>query len=253
RRIEPKFQVVATRFSASADRIADSMGADFTGYLPYDRLTDVRRALDALRPDLLVFSKLDVWPELAAQAANRGIQVALVAGTVDPGSARMGMTRHFTRRGYAAIDMAAVVSAADGERLAFLGTRPDRIVVTGDPRVDSVLEVIESLQPEWAGQRDPSLLVAGSTWPADESALLDALQVVRRAHPDARLLLVPHQPTPDRIASIISRASAAGLKASRWERSSPAGTVVQYVDQVGMLAALYSLGSVAYVGGGFGR
>lgn len=253
RRIAPRFQVVATRFSASADRLADTMGADFTGYLPYDRLGDVNRALRALDPTMLVFSKLDLWPELATRAAATGARVALVAGSVDPGSARLGWTRHFTRRGYAAVDLAAVISNADGERLTMLGTPAERIVVTGDPRVDSVLDRVEQLRSEWPESPDPALLVAGSTWPEDESVLLDALQSVRHSHADARILMVPHEPSPERIAHIVTLAEARGLTTARWERGLAITAAVTWVDQVGTLAALYSLGATAYVGGGFGR
>ncbi|HRP09221.1 MAG TPA: glycosyltransferase N-terminal domain-containing protein, partial [Gemmatimonadales bacterium] len=233
RRIRPDCQVVATRFSASAERIAESMGADFTGYLPYDRVGDVRRALAALQPDLLVFSKLDVWPELASQASESGVGVALVAGSVDPGSARLGsMSRHFTRRGYEAIDLAAVISEQDGDRLVRLGTPAERILVAGDPRVNSVLESVEQLRPRWPADPDPSLMVAGSTWPADEAHLLAALRIIRDSGTDARLLVVPHEPVADRIAGIVASAAGFGMKCTRWQRDGGSGEAVQYVDQV---------------------
>ena len=96
-------------------------------------------------------------------------------------------------------------------------------------------------------------MVAGSTWPADEAVLLMAFAALRRQHPAARLILVPHEPTEAHIEAIVRGAAAAGLP--RPERLSEATGPVPLlvVDQIGVLAALYGAGAVAYVGGGFGR
>ena len=48
----PDAQVVYTFFSPSAERFARTVPADFADYLPLDAPADVRRALDALRPDV---------------------------------------------------------------------------------------------------------------------------------------------------------------------------------------------------------
>lgn len=253
RRIRPDFQAVFTHFSASADRLESSMPADFSGYLPYDRQGDVIESLEALRPALLVFAKLDVWPELATQASLRGCRVALIAGSVDPGSARLGaIASAVARRGYQAIEIAAAISEEDGRRLVQLGVDPARVVVTGDPRIDSVLDGIRETRGSGEVTADPSLMVAGSTWPVDEQMLLSALATVRNSHPEARLLLVPHEPSNERVAEIVAHASALGLDTAIWSEDSPITAAVTVVDRLGVLARLYRLGGFAYVGGGFG-
>ena len=257
RTLRPELQVVATRFSASAERLAATMPADVTEYLPYDRRHEVARVLTALRPELLVFAKLDVWPELATQAAATGAHVALVAASVDPGSARLRWpARTLARRGYAALGLVAAIAPDDAERLARLGADPARLVVTGDPRVDVVLETVEAARrasPQLIDSTDEFALVAGSTWPRDEVVLLAAFAQVRRQHPAARLILVPHEPTADHIAALETRASEYGLATARWDGNRRDGAVVEIVDRMGLLSALYASGSMAYVGGGFGE
>lgn len=256
RTLRPDLQAVATRFSASAQRLSATMQADVTEYIPYDRRRDVTRALAALRPDLLVFAKLDVWPELATCAASQGTRVALIAGSVDPGSARLGwLARALARRGYAALELAGAISAEDAGRLVLLGTDRDRIVITGDPRVDAVLDTVATAERErgdTAENGDPNVLVAGSTWPEDEAVLLEALVAVRRWHPEARMIIVPHEPTPAHITALEHRAKDRNLSVARWTEDSPGGAAVQWVDRMGVLTALYAHGAVAYVGGGFG-
>lgn len=251
RRLRPDTQVIVTRFSASADRLGPSEDADFTGYLPYDRHHEMAEVLEALDPAVLVFAKVDVWPELTTLAAARGTRVALVAATVDPGSARLGwLGRTMAIRGYRALDVAAAISAEDAARLERLGTPRARITVTGDPRVDVVLEGVDRHRE--GASHDESLLVAGSTWPGDESVLLDALVATRRDHPEARLVIAPHEPTADHLAILEREIASRGLASTRWSAEGARMDAVQVVDQMGVLAALYGRGAIAYVGGGFG-
>ncbi|PYO92891.1 MAG: 3-deoxy-D-manno-octulosonic acid transferase, partial [Gemmatimonadetes bacterium] len=60
----PDWQLAFTFFSPSAERLARNLPVDIADYLPLDRPSEVSAVLDALQPTALVFSKLDVWPEL---------------------------------------------------------------------------------------------------------------------------------------------------------------------------------------------
>jgi 3-deoxy-D-manno-octulosonic-acid transferase len=83
--------------------------------------------------------------------------------------------------------------------------------------------------------------------------LLAAFKTVRDSHSEARLVLVPHEPTPAHLTRLDGAAARHGLQVPVREStgSGPASLVV--VDRVGALATIYSGAVVAYVGGGFGR
>jgi 3-deoxy-D-manno-octulosonic-acid transferase len=256
RRLSPECQVVYTHFSPSAQDFAHRLDVDVADYLPYDLPENAERLLSSLKPDLLVFAKLDLWPELSTRTSFSGARVAMVAATVSPGSGRLRWpARALLRPGYQAVDAAAAISPADATRLALLGVAPERIRVLGDPRFDSVIEKVRSM-----GSRDPLLrwgegaptMVAGSTWPPDESVLLTAFAGIRRIHPEARLILVPHEPTRGHLQTIDRDAARAGLPRPVRLSEAQAAAPLLLVDRVGILAALYGAGSMAYVGGGFG-
>ena len=257
RRLVPRCQLVYTHFSPSAEPLARRLTVDAADYLPYDLPEAADLLLGALIPDLLVFSKLDLWPELATRAASAGTSVALVAATVSPGSGRLRWpARALLRAGYEAVSAAGTIAEADAERLARLGVPPDRIRVLGDPRFDSVTARVAAVprdEPLLRFGRGAPTLVAGSTWPPDETALLEAFARVRARWPEARLILVPHEPTVDHLFALDRRAARAGLpppvRLSTAEGPSP----LLVVDRVGVLATLYGAGTMAYVGGGFGR
>ena len=257
RRLVPGAQLVYTHFSPSAEPLSRRLPVDAADYLPYDLPGAAERLLGALAPDLLVFAKLDLWPELATRAAARGTVVALTAATVSAGSGRLRWpARRLLRAGYAAVTAAGAVSDGDAARLARLGVPADRIRVLGDPRFDSAAARVAAVAPDdpllELGRGAPTL-VAGSTWPRDEAALLDAFARLRAQRPDARLIIVPHEPTGEHLAALDRRAARAGLPRPVRLGQAEGPVPLLAVDRVGVLAALYGAGTMAYVGGGFGR
>ena len=259
RAVRPDVQLVYTHFSPSAESLAASLAADWNGYLCYDRTDDVERMLTAAAPDLLVFTKLDLWPELATRAAARGTRLAMAAATVSAASGRLKWpARQLVTPGYAALDLAMAVAADDAERLEYLGCPRDRIAVTGDPRVDSVLQVATTTPTDDLALPASDLavtLVAGSTWPEDEAIVLAALARVRRRHPGARLIIAPHQPTATHLLGVDAIARRLGLPDPVRFSALGRGAIpaVIAVDRTGVLARLYGSGALAYVGGGWGR
>jgi 3-deoxy-D-manno-octulosonic-acid transferase len=258
RRRHPGWQYVYTWFSPSAESLGRRLPVDIADYLPYDLPAHADALVAALRPDVLAFSKLDLWPELATRAAASGTRVVMVAATVAPGSGRLRWpVRSLLRPGYASLSAAGAISPDDASRLQALGVEPDRIRVTGDPRFDSVIEKLGAIRPD-----DPLLrygkgaltMVAGSTWPADERVVLDAFARLHVHRPDTRLILVPHEPTETHLAPIEHSAARLGLpKPVRLSAAGDSPVPFLLVDRVGVLAALYACAGMAYVGGGFGR
>ncbi len=257
RKLQPGCQIVYTHFSPSADALARRIEADAVDYLPYDLPGPMDRLLRELDPDLLVFAKLDVWPELATRAALSGCDVAIVAATVSPGSGRLRWpARRLLEPGYQAITRAAAIASEDALRLERLGVARNRIEILGDPRFDSVVDRVRGVQtgdPLLRWGRGAPTLVAGSTWPADEEVLLRAFARLRQRRPDARLIIVPHEPTAEHLAGLDRAARAAGLPVPVHLSAADVPASLMVVDRIGMLATLYGAGTMAYVGGGFGR
>ena len=252
----PDAQLVYTFFSPSAAAFARGLDVDFADYLPFDTEGEARSALNALQPRALVFSKLDVWPNLTRVAAERGVALGLVSATLAEGSSRRrGVAARLLTDAYARLNVVGAIDARDAERLVELGVRHDRITVTGDTRYDQVWARVRAVDRATgfvaALASDRPTLVAGSTWPADERPLLAAWARVMAALPDARLIIAPHEPTDAHVRPVERWAIDAGLRGARLGAPDAAAADVVIVDRVGVLGDLYALASVAYVGGGF--
>jgi len=251
----PGWQVLYTHFSPSAERFAGSVEADHADYLPFDTAGAAERLLDLLRPAAIVVAKLDLWPILTERAHRRGVPVGMIAATLAAGSGRQGpLARALLGSAYSALGAVGAIDARDAERLAALGVRPERITVTGDTRYDQVharAAAVDRESPLLAtlASRRPTL-VAGSTWPSDESRLLKAWPLVRREAPDARLVIAPHEPTRTHTEPLRRWARAAGLTLAPLAEADASHDVV-LVNRVGVLGELYALADAAYVGGGF--
>jgi 3-deoxy-D-manno-octulosonic-acid transferase len=255
----PDVQIAFTFFSPSAENFAASVPADVRDYLPIDTARDVRRALTALRPTALVFSKLDVWPVLTAEASARGVRVGLISGTVGPESSRLrAPARALLGDAYALLDVAGAIAPTDAQRLVTLGAKERRVRVTGDSRCDQVwararaTDLSSPLLTRIASARPT--LVAGSTWPSDESVLLPAWLEVRHSLASARLIIAPHEPNDTHLTAIEQWAAKHDLVLRRLgQLDDSVAADVLLVDRVGVLGELYAIALCAYVGGGFHR
>jgi 3-deoxy-D-manno-octulosonic-acid transferase len=255
----PDAQVVYTFFSPSAERFAATVPAHFADYLPLDAPADVRRALDALKPGAIVFSKYDVWPVLTREAAERGVRLLLLSATLPATSGRLrGPSRALLAAAYGRLDAVGAIGAEDAERFGRLGVAPARRGVMGDARFDQVWHRVETtergsaLLAQFAGADRPTI-IAGSTWPEDERHLLAAVRSLAEKGRAVRLVLVPHEPTPGHVSQAQRRMTELGLGWTMISELRPGDvSPVVLVDRVGVLGELYAVADVACVGGGFG-
>src|SRR5947208_16275727 len=88
RQRRPDAQLAYTWFSPSALTFAAKLDVDFRDYLVLDTTSDALAAIDALRPSALIFSKLDVWPNLVVAARKRGVPLGMISATLSESSSR---------------------------------------------------------------------------------------------------------------------------------------------------------------------
>ena len=267
-----EFSLVVTHFSPSGAAALDRLEPDVAALSPLDRASGCRRVLDAVRPDLLAFAKLDIWPVLVGEARRAGAPVALINGVVRAGSGRLAWPgRALLRRTYASLSAAGAASTEDAGRLRRLGVRPEALRITGDASFDLARDRADQARLpggaadafEEALPRRPDVgrrLVAGSTWEADEGALLEALESLPASSGGRfgwQLILAPHRPSEANVRRLCGECRRRGHPVARWtdgpslSRLPSHGVVV--FDEMGSLAELFTAADIGYVGGGFGN
>ena len=267
--LKDEVRIVLTYFSPSVHpSVARYPHHDAAIYLPLDTSRNAARLFQIIKPSLLVFSKFDIWPNLVWRAAKQGVPIALIAGTLHPKSKRLAsFARPFFREVHRHISVHCVISEDDAERFRLICPPSAQIEVTGDTRFDRVYQRAVTVNEQgefFPGQSTLQcpILIAGSTYVEDEQVVLETYHRLREnaSHTPTynnlpHLILVPHEPTAERLNEI--QAQLDHLKLSRicfselQEGVDLSQIDVIVIDTVGLLAQLYRLGDVAFVGGSF--
>ena len=262
-------RIVLTYFSPSVHpNVANYPHHDAAIYLPLDTTRNAARLLEIIKPSLLIFSKFDIWPNLVWCAAKHGVPIALIAGTLHPQSKRLALfARPFFRDVHRHISVHCVISEEDAQRFRRICPVQAQIEVTGDTRFDRVYQRAVAVNGDgefFPGQLtlQRPILIAGSTYLEDEGVVLEAYHRLREnaLHNPAcdnlpHLILVPHEPTAERIDEIRTQLDRLGLSwvcfSELREGVDLSEIDVIVIDTLGLLAQLYRLGDVAFVGGSF--
>jgi 3-deoxy-D-manno-octulosonic-acid transferase len=223
-------------------------------YAPWDLPGATRRAMRALRPDLLVLEYAEIWPNLIHAARAAGTRVVLTNGRFSPERLR-GYRTLFAVFGnpLAELDLLLMREDEEAERALSLGAPLDRVWVTGNTKFDGL--AVPGPSPEDEALRmalglpaEALVLMGGSTHEGEEDLLLSVWQRLLGTHPGLRLVLAPRY--VDRAGRVQALAQARGVVAGR-RTGGPAGAPVMVLDTIGELARAYRLATVVFVGGSF--
>ena len=230
--------------------------ADVIVYAPYDLFGATRRAVAALRPDLLVLEYTEIWPNLIRAARKAGVRIALTNGRFNP--EKLSRYRAFFRaisNPLRRIDCFLMRSDEEAERVLALGAAPDRVWVTGNTKFDAlVLDGAagreEALRAEMGLDAATPVLMAGSTHEGEEELLLSVYATLRDRHPGLQLVIAPRY--VERSGKIMALAAEAGLPVRLRSGGAAAGAAeVTVLDTIGELATAYRLATLVFVGGSF--
>jgi 3-deoxy-D-manno-octulosonic-acid transferase len=176
-------EIALTFFSPSGmnyfekhDRSARNPALVFVDYLPIDTISNVRFCLDTLRPDMIVYVKFDLWPNLIIESGRAGVPQILISGTLSPGSGRLsGPAKRFYGSLYSTLSAIAAISDEDAERFSRYLSGNTEILTAGDTRFDQVSQRIDTSTvriSEAILDDKRGLVIAGSTWPKDEALVI---------------------------------------------------------------------------------
>jgi 3-deoxy-D-manno-octulosonic-acid transferase len=230
--------------------------ADVVVYAPYDLPGATRRAVAALRPDLLVLEYTEIWPNLIRAAHQAGVRIALTNGRFNPDKlaryrAFFGLIGNPLKR----IHCFLMRSDEEAERVLALGAAPDRVWVTGNTKFDALVldgapDREEALRVEMGLPAGAPVLMAGSTHEGEEELVLGVYRRLLDRYPRLQLVIAPRY--VERAGRIAALAGEAGLTCRLRSAGAAAGSAqVTVLDTIGELAVAYRLATLVFVGGSF--
>lgn len=229
------------------------------GIFPLDFWFFSALAWGRIRPDAVILTESELWPEHLHRARKKGVPAFLVNARVsDKSFARYGKCRPLAQWLLSQLVHIYAASQQDQQRLLELGATPERTVATGSIKLDVDLgpkpESAERAALREALGFTPDtedncfVLVGASTWPGEEAALLTTQRALIEAGVDCRLLLVPRH--AERAHEIVRLLEGQDLP---WHQRStgetPAnGLRIHLADTTGELATLLHAADLAFVG-----
>jgi len=251
----PKHRVVVSTTTATGQKLAaHRFGAENVFYFPLDFGFAIRPYLAVLRPELLVVAETEFWPNFLRLAKGSGARIAVINSRISdrslPGYRRL---RFWLPAVLKNIDLFLAQSDEDRRRLIDIGARIERVSVTGNLKFDvappPAPAIVASMRENLHQSGGGPVLVCGSTVEDEEGSLLSAFRNILVDHPKAVMVLAPRH--PERFVEVADLVEKLGFR--MWRRSlwsgEPLAGGVFLVDTIGELAALYSLATVAFVGG----
>jgi 3-deoxy-D-manno-octulosonic-acid transferase len=196
---------------------------------PLDFSAAVGRALDRVKPSLVVLMEGEVWPNFLAACNRRTIPAVVVNGRLGSGKGYPGYKRlgPLAARLFNRLTAIGVQDDIYAHRYISLGVHRDKVHVTGMMKFDTA-QIAQSVagQDALASAMSISpgeeLIVAGGTGPGEEKMLLDRWREFAARHPQARLAIVPRK--PERFDEVASLIAAAGFTVIRRSRRPDGGT-----------------------------
>ena len=254
RALPTELPLVVTTITPTGQERARALfrGRAAIAYHPFELGFALRRFLGRFEPGALVLCEGDYWPLALRRARDRGMPVAVVNGRVsDRTFPRLLRLRPVVRRLMLdRVDWFGVQTGADRERLLALGVPAARVAVTGNLKFEApeppARPELEALVGRLAAGRP--VLVAGSTMPGEEGAVVEAFAA---AGGGERALLVLAPRHPERFEEVFERLCRRFPDVARRsaEGAAPARPAALLLDSLGELAALYRRAAGAFVGG----
>lgn len=254
----PEVKLLVTTVTDAGNQVANEKlsQADAVLYFPLDFPGAVKRALEAVKPRLVLLTETELWPNFLRTCARQRIPVVLINGRLSHRSfRRYRLAKPFFREVLQGIELFCMQSELDAERITALGAPPWRVRVLGNLKFDALASPTDGtgLREEFGLKEDSPLFIAGSTHRGEEEAVLQAFSRVKASFPSLVLILAPRhlERLPEvesllkgRGFSFVRRTQLAGVKG----KGQGAGSVI-LLDTMGELQQLYALGGVVFVGG----
>jgi len=219
---------------------------------PLDVPLTVRRALQALQPDVYICLETELWPVMLTTLQKTGVPMLMLNGRISERSLRRyRWIRPLIRSLLEGFQSVAVISEADGQRFFSLGIPDIRIKICGNLKYDMPAENPEQMRTLYRkhlGVADQTVFICGSTHEGEEEMLLPLFLRLAASFPLIWVVAPRHL---ERLPAVEAFFRRSGLDFNRYSQLASHGrsAEVVLVDTMGELADLYAGGDYIFCGG----
>ncbi|WP_317164628.1 glycosyltransferase N-terminal domain-containing protein [Flagellimonas sp. CMM7] len=246
----PSHKIALTFFSPSGYEVKKNTPiADIVVYLPMDTISNTKKFLDMVKPELAIFIKYEIWPNYLYELRQRNIPTVLVSAIFSNRQIFFKPFGGFMRNSLKTFSHFFVQDKNSKDLLSSIDFK--NVTVSGDTRFDRVLEILQrdnylDFMSEF--KKDNHCLVAGSTWPQDEEILVNWINI---SSEQLKYVIAPHTIKEIHVERLKSSISKKSICFSKIKGEDLSNFDVIVIDTIGLLTKIYSYADIAYVGGAF--
>lgn len=242
----PEYKILLSFYSPSGyESKKDYALADYVVYLPNDTKSNAKKFVKKVNPDLIFFIKYEFWYNyISALKGRRLFQVSLILRQNQYFFSWYG--KWFAKQ-LKNFEHFFVQNQQTATLLNKIGYK--NITISGDTRFDRVMTIANNAKSfpdiENFCQGDKKIILAGSSWLADEKIIEKAINDL-----DIKLIIAPHVVGENHINEIQQLFPEAILYSELAENKKESNILI--INCIGILSNLYQYCDIAYIGGGFG-
>jgi len=252
KKIFPTYKLIVSFFSPSGFEVKkNSSVGDVTVYLPLDTPKNAKKFIQLINPSLAVFIKYEFWPNYLFQLKKQHVPTLLVSGLFRENQIFFKSYGSFMRKALTSFNHFFVQDEVSKTLLESIQLK--NVTISGDTRFDRVsnqLKQDNTLDFISEFKQDKIIVVCGSTWPEDESILLE---YINNASDKVKFIIAPHEVKSSRIEDLKMNIEKKTVLYSEMKGKNLADYKVFIIDTVGLLTKIYRYADVAFVGGAMGK
>jgi len=226
--------------------------ADYHVYLPFDLPYLIRPIIKRVKPDVVLLTETDFWFNFQDAAQKAGAKLILVNGKLSERSlSRYQNFPLFSKQLIDSFDRLLVQGDLYANRFRKIGISPSKIKITGNIKLDGVMEE-ETLFDREKLQLSGPLLTLGSTHDPEERLWIEALKRIWKRIPDLKVFIVPRH--PERFETVARLLASENIPFHAFSKQPYFGEAkVVLVDAMGLLRQCYKISTLAFVGGSLAK
>nr|WP_315244380.1 glycosyltransferase N-terminal domain-containing protein [uncultured Flavobacterium sp.] len=248
----PTHKIIITFFSPSGYEVRkNNTIADITIYLPLDTKSNAKQFLKLTHPELVFFIKYEFWLNYLKELEKLKTPTYLISGIFRDNQMFFKWYGGFYRKALKTFTYFFVQNESSKQKIESIGFQ--NVIASGDTRFDRVNAILDrdnSLEFIETFKNNQPTIVIGSSWPKDEVLLAE---YINQAPENVKFIIAPHNIKTEQIENLKNTITKKTVLFSEKENKLLADYTVLIVNTVGLLTKIYSYGTIAYVGGGFGN
>ncbi|MCD6407816.1 hypothetical protein J7L87_02045 [bacterium] len=253
-----KFNITVSLTTKTGRKVAENKIPDINYiFFPFDFYPIMKKAINEIKPDLIVLVETEIWVNLLRIAKSKEIPVIIINGRISPRSfSNYRKFRFLTKRLLPLLSFISMRTEEEAEKIIYLGAEKEKVKVCGSIKFDLAFSLSKTINPEevrekYSIPKNKRIIVFGSIHPEEEKRVVEIIERILKEFSDIICVIVPRFLDRTEIFKVLKQENIKYERKSLLEKGRDFSVLV--VDTYGELNNFYSICEFAFVGGSLNR